>query len=183
MQEVKRSLRKQLIARRRELDCALKDEADLSIFMQLRSLLADARSVLTYVSTDIEVDTRRVLDFCFEHGIPVATPVSGDCELTFYEVHSMDELCEGRFGIPEPVNRDKPFEADSGTLCIVPALCADGDGLRLGYGRGYYDRFLSDFEGKSVILCYSSFKMKVPSESHDKRADITIFDRTLNTED
>ena len=177
MQEVKRVLRKELIARRRSMDKQEKRIADESIFQQLKPLILQADSVLTYVSTDIEVDTRRVLEFCFENAIPVAVPVSGDNELEFYEIKSMDDLSEGRFGIQEPVNRQHTFEAGKKTLCIVPALCADGSGLRLGYGRGYYDRFLSRFEGKSVVVCYSAFRMEVPSEAHDKAADLTIFDK------
>lgn len=178
MQEIKSALRKELIARRREMSAECKAARDEDIFRRLLPLLEGADSVLTYVSTEIEVDTRRVLDFCFSRGIPVAAPVSGDTELTFYEIKGFSELAEGRFGISEPINRDTPFEGGEAALCIVPALCADGEGLRLGYGRGYYDRFLERFSGSSVIICYSDFKMSVPSEPHDRRADFTIFDDT-----
>ena len=176
MQEVKRELRKQLIARRKAMSEAEKIQADESIFAQIKPFLEKASAVLTYVSTEIEVDTRRIMEFCFERGIPVAVPVSGDTELSFYEIRSFSELSEGRFGILEPANRSETFSADSDALCIVPALCADGNGARLGYGRGYYDRFLSRFNGKSIILCYSDFKMSVPTEPHDKRCAMTIFD-------
>ena len=177
MREVKRALRKQLIARRRQLDPCVKQLRDESIFEQLKPMALQADAVLTYVSTEIEVDTRRLLQFCFENDIPVAVPVSGDSELDFYRVRSMDELAEGRFGILEPVRRDAPYEGSERSLCVVPALCADGEGLRLGYGRGYYDRFLSRFRGRSVVVCYSDFKTEVPSEPHDKRADMTLFDK------
>ncbi len=177
MREVKRALRKQLIAKRREICAVKKAAADKSIFEQLVPLVKQADAVLTYVSTEIEVDTRRLLEYCFANNIPVATPVSGDTELTFYKVSSFADLTEGRFGIPEPANRTVPFAASEKTLCVVPALCADGNGLRLGYGRGYYDRFLSSFAGTSVIVCYADFIMEVPSEPHDKKADFTLFDR------
>lgn len=176
MQEVKRALRKQLIARRRAMSAAEKSSADESIFAQVKPFLEKAKAVLTYVSTEIEVDTRRIMEFCFRHDIPVAVPVSGDTELFFYEIRSFSELSEGRFGILEPVSRSEVFTPDSDSLCVVPALCADGNGARLGYGRGYYDRFLGGFKGKSVILCYSDFKMSVPTEPHDTRCDMTIFD-------
>lgn len=176
MQEVKKALRKQLIGKRREMDRAYKARCDKDIFCKLVPLLEKADAVLTYVSTDIEVDTRAVIEYCLEKGIPVATPVSGDSELTFYEITSFDDLKEGRFGIMEPIKREAPFVGGSSSLCVVPALCADGSGLRLGYGRGYYDRYLSRFEGRSVIVCYSDFRMEVPSEPHDRRADMTIFD-------
>ena len=176
MQEVKRALRRELISRRKAMDAEHKRLADESIFEQLKKLIDESGSVLTYVSTDIEVDTRRVLEYCFDTGKTVAVPVSGDTELSFHQIRSLDDLADGRFGILEPKCRDTVFYGNADSLCIVPALCADGDGLRLGYGRGYYDRFLSSFGGRSVIICYSDFRMDVPSEAHDRPADMTIFD-------
>ncbi|MCM1164874.1 MAG: 5-formyltetrahydrofolate cyclo-ligase [Lachnospiraceae bacterium] len=178
MRELKRALRRELIERRRAMDKAAKNAADEDIFMQLKPLLDKAGSVFTYASTEIEVDTRRVIAYCLDKKIPVALPVSGDTELSFYHINSVSELKKGRFGIDEPPT-DSPALADESTLCVVPALCADGSGLRLGYGRGYYDRFLSGFVGKSVVICYRAFKREVPAEPHDKRTDFTIFDRQL----
>ncbi len=177
MREVKKALRRELIARRRALDPAEKARADCDIFMQLLPLLSGVSAVFTYVSTPIEVDTRALIGRCLESGVPVAVPVSGDEELSFYYITDVSQLAEGRYGILEPADRTHPAAADERTLCIVPALCADGEGLRLGYGKGYYDRFLRGFSGRSVILCYDDFKRCVPAEPHDVRADMTIFDR------
>lgn len=178
MCEVKKALRRELIAKRRGMGAAEKELADRDIFEQLKPLAERASSVFTYASTEIEVDTRRLIRFCLEKGIAVALPISGDTELSFYFINSEKELRRGRFGIDEPP-ADKPATPDERTLCVVPALCADGSGARLGYGRGYYDRFLSRFVGKSVVLCYNSFRRDVPTEQHDKRADLTIFDREI----
>ena len=160
------------------MDAAEKTAADKDIFEQLKPFADKAGAVFTYASTDIEVDTRRLIAYCLERKIPVALPVSGDTELSFYYITDVSELKMGRFGIDEPPC-DKYAVADKDTLCVVPALCADGEGLRLGYGRGYYDRFLSGFSGCSVILCYSTFKRYVPVEPHDIKANFTIFDRKL----
>ncbi len=178
MREVKKALRKELIMQRRAMNTTEKALADIDIFEQLKPLVEGVSSVFTYASTDIEVDTRRLIDYCLEKGIPVALPVSGDTELSFYCISSTKELKRGRFGIDEPP-ADKPALPDEKTLCVVPALCADGSGSRLGYGRGYYDRFLSTFVGMSVILCYNSFRREVPVEQHDKKANLTIFDRHI----
>ncbi len=179
MREVKKALRKELISRRRSMDTTIKQAADTAIFQLVKPLLDEADMVLTYISTEIEVDTRQLMRYCFDNGIAVATPVSGVSELAFYPVSGFDDVAEGRFGILEPVRRSHTVTVTERTLCIVPALCADGEGLRLGYGRGYYDRFLSTFSGKSAILCYSRFRRDVPSEPHDKRADITIFENEI----
>lgn len=178
MRELKQALRRELIERRRAMDKTAKAAADADIFEQLKPLLGGVSAVFAYASTDIEVDTRRLIGYCLDNGIPAALPVSGDTELAFYRINALSELKRGRFGIDEPP-RGKPAFADKETLCIVPALCADGEGLRLGYGGGYYDRFLSGFEGKSVILCYGAFKREVPAEPHDIRADLTVFDRGM----
>lgn len=178
MRELKKQLRRELIERRKAMSAAEKSTADKDIFEQLKPFADKARAVFTYASTDIEVDTRRLIAYCLDRKIPVALPVSGDTELSFYYITDVSELKKGRFGIDEPP-LDKPAAADKNTLCVVPALCADGGGLRLGYGRGYYDRFLSGFSGCSVIVCYGTFKQAVPAEPHDIKANFTIFDRKL----
>ncbi len=180
MREVKKALRKELIARRKAMSYSEKSAADLDIFEQIKPFIDKASAVLTYASTEIEVDTRRLIDYCIEKKIPVALPVSGDTELSFFYINSTDELKKGRYGIDEPPEKH-PAKPDKNALCIVPALCADGEGLRLGYGKGYYDRFLRDFKGISVIVCYLSFKQTVPAEPHDVKTDYTIFNRrTVN---
>lgn len=176
MRELKQALRRELISRRKAMSESEKKAADEDIFGQVKPLLDKASAVFTYASTNIEVDTRRIIEYCLQRGIPTALPVSGDSELSFYYIVSADELKPGRFNIDEPP-RDRSAKADDRTLCIVPALCADGEGARLGYGKGYYDRFLCVFPGTSVILCYKSFKRDVPVEPHDIKADFTIFNR------
>lgn len=174
MRELKKQLRRELKAKRAAMDFRAKSAADKRIFEQLKPYAEKASAVFCYVSTEIEVDTRKLLQFCFERKIPVAVPVSGDTVLTFCQIQSFADLAEGRYGILEPVKK-LPVQPDENTLCVVPALCADGYGLRLGYGKGYYDRFLSGFRGTSVIICYEAFRMEVPAEPHDKRADFTLF--------
>lgn len=180
MRELKKNLRKQLIAQRRNMELALKAAADMDIFEQLKPFLENASAVFTYASTEIEVDTRRLIEYCLNAGIPVALPRSGDEELDFFFIKDVNDLCFGRFCIDEPKEGCRPAKSEKTTLCIVPALCADGKGYRLGYGRGYYDRFLNKFEGTSIILCYNEFKREVPIEPHDVKADFTIFDRILS---
>lgn len=172
----KKALRKELIQRRREMPRDVRSAADERIFRRLIPLLEQYSGVFTYVSTDIEVDTHRLLEWCFTHGKQVAAPVSGDSELVFYPFGSFGELAPGRFGIMEPINRNAAAVPDSGSLCIVPALLCNKDGYRLGYGRGYYDRYLAAFPGRSAVICYSDFVGDVPAEPHDRRADMVITD-------
>ena len=156
------------------MNTAEKAAADESIFKQLVPFVNSASDVFCYASTEIEVDTRRVIEYCLSNNVPVALPVSGESELSFYYIDNINELKKGRYNIDEPP-KSNPAYAGEKTLCIVPALCADGNGYRLGYGKGYYDRFLMSFKGTSVIICYKDFLCEIPKESHDMQTTFTIF--------
>lgn len=171
----KRALRRELIALRKALPAKDRCAADDRIFALLKPMLDKAGAVFTYVSAPFETDTRRIIDYCFDNGIPVAAPVSGDNEMKFYFISGWDGLAVGGFNILEPVNQDNEAVSDESSICIVPALSADENGFRLGYGGGYYDRFLSGFNGLSVVISYSALRREIPTEKHDIRADISVF--------
>jgi 5-formyltetrahydrofolate cyclo-ligase len=85
----------------------------------------------------------------------VALPrCEGDGKMNFYYINSVNDLKKGAYGIQEPNEKCALFEGRDSALCIVPALSYDKHGHRLGYGGGYYDRFLSKFSGKTVGICY-----------------------------
>ncbi|MDE7195147.1 MAG: 5-formyltetrahydrofolate cyclo-ligase [Oscillospiraceae bacterium] len=175
MENEKQALRRELTALRKALSAEERRAADDRILAQLIPLLNKAGAVFTYVSTPFETDTRRIISYCFEKGIPVAAPVSGDKEMRFYFIERWEELAAGRFNILEPINRGSEAMSNERSLCIVPALSADESGLRLGYGGGYYDRFLPSFRGRSAVISYNALRRAIPAEAHDIRADISIF--------
>ena len=114
-------------------------------------------TILIYVSTALEVDTRRIMIQAWEDGKTVAVPycIPGTREMEFYRIKSFDDLHDGAFGVQEPTPREENRVSDlSRGLCVIPALCYDDKGYRLGYGKGYYDRFLARFGGQRVGLCY-----------------------------
>ena len=74
--------------------------------------------------------------------------------MEFYSISSFDDLESGAYGIYEPKKECLKITADENTVCIVPGLAFDKSGFRIGFGKGYYDRFLSEFKGESVGLCY-----------------------------
>lgn len=134
------------------------DENVLSRVTRLNQYV-NAELLLVYVSTPIEVDTRNLINRALEDGKKVAVPrcVPDTRNMEFYEIRSLDELSPGTFGVDEPTpNPERLLPADPGGLCIVPALCYDEYGYRLGYGKGYYDRFLAGYSGITVGICYAA---------------------------
>lgn len=144
---------------------------------------SDAETILTYVSTEIEVDTKALINAALQNNKRVAVPmcIKDETSLDFYYINSFDDLTPGTFGVlePDPLKCEKLIDFSSG-LCIVPGLSFDTEGYRLGYGKGYYDRFLSKFKGITVGLCYVyCIKLKLPHGYYDKPVDILITDKYI----
>ncbi len=179
--EEKISLRKKYKALRSGFSPDLKKFMDEGIFENIVSLAEYRRCalLLTYVSAESEADTHRLIARAFEDGKTVAVPKSLDKNgnMAFYEIHSFDELKKGYFGIYEPVpEKCGEISLFDGAVCIVPALSYDGKGFRLGYGKGFYDRFLSEhWEMLKVGICYSQcLEESLPHDEYDIPADIVI---------
>jgi len=136
--------------RKRQLDMEIQSRLILS--PEYRS--ADA--LLLYAARDFEVATLSILYAALANGKTVAYPRCEEGgEMIFCAVTSPADLIPGRFGILVPRQDCPVFIPDERTLCVCPALCCDMSGYRLGFGGGYYDRFLSGFGGVSAALCYS----------------------------
>lgn len=137
-----------------------------------------AQKVFCYVALNDEINTNDIIINALECGKKVALPVCDDSDgnMTFYYITTFDDLILGTFGVREPnVEKcDKALDFDS-AVCIVPAMAFDKNGYRLGYGKGYYDRFLEKFTSISIGLCYNSFvRHKLPIDKHDKAVDYLI---------
>lgn len=155
----KNAQRKQFKALRRTMPQSQKENFDLEIFKKVCALpeYKNADTIFAYVSTAIEIDTLRIIEDALQNGKTVAVPrcVAGTRNMEFYKIETLRELEEGAYGILEPpANPQKKQENFKSGLCIVPALCYDKEGYRLGYGGGYYDRFLPQFQGNTVGLTY-----------------------------
>jgi 5-formyltetrahydrofolate cyclo-ligase len=97
--------------------------------------------------------------------------------MSFYYASSLEELKAGMFNIPEPMGGEI-YRPQNGDVCIVPGLAYDKYGFRLGYGRGFYDRFLSGFSGVTVGLCYSSFiDSCLPRGKYDVKTDVVLTEK------
>ncbi len=149
--------------------------------VQRLSYYRQCSRLLAYVSTPIEVDTRRLIEAALAAGKQVAVPrcVPGTRQMEFYTIDSLRTLSPGMFGVlepkPDPARLIVPNEHD---LCIVPGLCFDHFGFRLGYGKGYYDRFLTDFTGRAVGVCYAAcVRYSLFRGRYDRPVDLLVTER------
>lgn len=176
----KKTLRKELMGKRRLLD---KNDRLISGRMIYNNLMKcpeiiNADIILTYISTEIEVDTIKFIEAMLKSEKTVAVPKCEGKNMRFIRLESFDSLVKGAFGIPEPTGDDEITDFKK-AVCITPALSFDNDGYRLGYGGGFYDRFFEHFNGISVGICYDDFIGEVPREEYDRCVDILVTESTV----
>ena len=173
----KDELRERLKARRAEATEEERKKTDEAI---VRALLASspyqrADAVLLYAPIRGEVDLIPLARRARAEGKTVAFPRC-DTESKTMRFHILTpdaRLTPGAYGIPEPPADAPLCPLSENTLCLVPGLSFDPMGNRLGYGGGYYDRFLSDFPGVSAgVLPRRMLVKQIPTESFDIPVDL-----------
>ncbi|MBP5462549.1 MAG: 5-formyltetrahydrofolate cyclo-ligase [Lachnospiraceae bacterium] len=143
-----------------------------------RQEYADASVLLAYVSFSSEVNTHFLIEKAWNDGNRVAVPKCvDDTRLEFQYIHSFDDLAPGKFGIPEPVTGDcVQYTPDDKCLILLPGVAYTNNGDRLGYGGGYYDRYLKKHnEIPKVMLAYSLQQTEtLPVDDKDVPADMIV---------
>lgn len=163
IKEQKKKLRADYQARRRAMDPAVKAELDAKIVAAFTSLVSYryAETLLLYYPRKDEVDIRPLIAAALAAGKKVALPrCKTDHQMDFFFVESENDLCSGAFGIMEPNESCLLFDPNTdsrGALMVIPGLSFDKEGYRLGYGKGYYDRYLEDRSFNTAGLVYSDF--------------------------
>ncbi len=169
----KKKLRQTLLQQRRNMGRNMQMDAAITCALVGSSVWQTARSIFVYLPLAWEIDTRAMVSLAFEEGKKVAVPISGLAgEMKAVRIDAQTRLHPGRYGILEPETSDEIVSPQDTSLIIVPALAFARDGVRLGRGGGYYDRWLADTQGISVGLCYTQYLFPyLPSEGHDRRVD------------
>lgn len=184
IREYKGRLRKKYKSQRLAMSKEMKAQKDDKIFRRLNSLITvrNCKTIFCYVSTPIEVDTRKFITHALADGKAVAVPrcVPNSRKMEFYSITSLNELEKGSFSVDEPKPDKKRLVTDyENSICIVPALCFDKQGFRLGYGKGYYDRFLSQYTGSVIGICYSDCIVNsLRIGRYDRQCPIVVTDKS-----
>lgn len=175
----KQVLRQEALEKRKNLSPKTKRELDRKIFKNVINSkeFSNANLILTYLSTSLEIDTKEIIDFALKQGKIVAIPrCNEENELDFYKIDSLNGLSKTKIGILEPIaNPQNKIVNFTNSICITPGLLFDEFGYRVGYGRGFYDKFLAKYSQKSIGLCYGENSLRhLPRDEHDKPVDIIV---------
>lgn len=182
---IKQELRTRYKEWRKALESAQKADMDKRVAKYVRRLWQYEKNdtLLCYVSTAIEVDTHEIIRGALADGKKVAVPrcIPGTRLMEFYYIDSLGDLSVGAFGVLEPQPDPSRLLTDlSHGLCLVPALCYDLSGYRLGYGKGYYDRYLAGFGGSLVGLCYHEcIEKHLPHGRYDRPVETLVTEQYI----
>lgn len=137
-------------------------------------LWADAKTVFLYMSLPGEVETDRLIAEAWSQGKQVAVPKVTEEGLVFSKLDSFEELSEGSFHVREP--REIREISDGRALVIMPGVAFDIKCNRIGYGKGFYDRYLFEHRGHPAVALSFDFAVysKIPSGPHDIKPGLII---------
>jgi len=171
----KRALRAEIRERRRITPAHERAQATASVTEHLQQLAGGVRSIAAYLSTPDEPNTRDFLQWACQQNIRVLIPFSREDGLLDWAPYDGKEEAEDVLGMPVPTTELLgPIAINDVDLIVVPAACVDYNGMRMGWGRGYFDKTLGSMEKRPpvyAVIFDSELLETVPSEVHDQRVD------------
>ena len=179
---MKKILRNKTIAAMKELPQSVKAEADSQLTQRFIQLPAfqEAKTLATYLSMGHEFSTASLIQAALQLGKRVCVPRTypqGRMEFVEYDP---DILEKTRFGLLEPNERGQVVDKSEIDLIHVPGVVFQSKGYRIGYGGGYYDRYLEDFTGKTVSTIYSIQQKEFQPEVFDQAVqEVLVYEVTL----
>ena len=144
----------------------------------------NAKVIAIYNSFKSEVSTKKLIDYMLEFGKIVCIPKVIGNNMEFYKISSINDInYKNSFGIYEPkdytFNLIKKSDID---IMIIPGICFDYEGNRVGFGMGYYDKYLSGLSVCKIGICFDEqllYQNKLLCDHFDVKMDIIITDRTI----
>lgn len=171
----KRALRAEIRERRRITPSGERDAATAAVTEHLKQLAGGIQSMAAYLSTPDEPNTREFLDWACAQGIRVLIPYSREDGLLDWAPFDGAEEAEDVQGMPVPTTELLgPIAINAVDLIVVPAAAVDRTGMRMGWGRGYFDKTLGSMDRRPpvyAVIFDSELLETVPSEVHDQRVD------------
>lgn len=176
-EHTKRFFRQAVLKKRDALSPAEQERARILITERLlgHQWYYNSDIILCYMSYGSELCTHELIEESLKKGKRVYLPRVEGKDMVFYRIHSLEELVPGFHGIAEPKGDTERYvysqEQAGHTLIIMPGVAFDPYRNRMGYGGGYYDRFLRDKQGlwiRSIAICHKCQMLpEIPWEPHD----------------
>ncbi len=179
--EEKKVLRNKILEIRDSLNNNEKELMDNKIFNELinTDLYKRSINIFIYISFSNEINTRNIIEKAFKDKKNVFIPkvYKDEKSMKAIKLNSIDELKKNSMGILEPIDDSNYIEKENIDLIVVPGVVFDKECNRIGYGGGYYDRYLKDIKSKEnkIALAYDlQIVDKIESEVHDIKVDYII---------
>jgi 5-formyltetrahydrofolate cyclo-ligase len=178
MSEQKDRVRKILRQKKDAMVPEERQEKSHLICRHLMEIIHDDETVMVFTSKEKEVNTKPLILSLFGKGNPVVVPiiVKEDISLRLSYVRDLSALVPSTFGVPEPIGSEIPAAAEDIGTIILPMLGFDRTGGRIGYGAGYYDRFLSkNPDMRKIGIAFACQEVEcLPVDENDIRMDVII---------
>lgn len=179
MEKVK--VRNNIIKKRDSILLDTKQNYDYLIYKQLINcdIYKKSKKIFTYISFGSEVDTTAFINYALNDKKEIYVPKTDKekREMKAIKINNLDNMIVDKWGIPEPINVEKSEVGEVFDLIIMPGLAFDKNGNRIGYGGGYYDKYLSQIKGNShkMVLAYDfQIVERIESEIHDIKVEYII---------
>ncbi len=177
----KKEIRKSIIEKRDKLSVSEKNSFDEKIYTKVKNLTAykEAKVIFTFISFGSEVDTLRLIDDALREGKTVAVPwINKEKKLMEAKIiKDLEDMHPGLYGILEPSPEAEALKYQDIDIIITPGVAFDNLGGRIGYGGGYYDKFLAEVKGRvpKIALSYELQRVeKLPLEPFDMKITALI---------
>lgn len=181
--QTKSQLRDELKAKRWEMPVFDRQCRANKITEYLTEILEPYSTVLAYASKEPEADTSEIINILIAENKKIIVPIieSKTKTLRFSYLTSLSDLEPGTFNVPEPLTSEKPADPEIIEAAFLPMVGFDRFGSRLGYGAGYYDRFLKNYPKILKIgVAYSCQEADmIPCEPFDIKMDIIVTDKEI----
>ncbi len=175
--DTKNSIRKSLLLKRRQIPEEKRIQASEKICEYLihNPMIQKTAILYLYIAKEPELSLMPLLHWSLEQGKCIGVPKVHGETMDFYQLTTLEQLSQGAFGILEP-NDDCPLLQAKESICLVPGVGFDKSGNRMGYGKGYYDKYFSQYP--DLIRLGVSYEEQVveqiPADAYDKKMHMVM---------
>ncbi|MBW2992053.1 5-formyltetrahydrofolate cyclo-ligase [Candidatus Woesearchaeota archaeon] len=178
----KQTIRKKINSERKTLHPSLVSEKSRKIIERLKKLdeYRNAKTIMPYLSLDIEVNTKEFIkNELKEKNKTIIVPFIEKNNIQISKLNDFNELKQGKYNILEPIKKQKYNKNID--IIIVPGVAFDENCSRIGFGKGYYDRFLEKYKNtlKIALAFEEQIINNIPKEPHDKKVDMIITEKRI----